>query len=147
MHRWRAEMMCAGTVLLALATAPIPAAGQTAAYDGPRTHDDKPDLNGVWQAFTTASWDIEDHNAEKGVPAGQGIVKGGGLPYQPWAAAQKLENYEHRMERDALHSCYLPRRAAHHVHAVPVRGYADSNDDRDGLRVHTCHPAHLHGWE
>ena len=108
MHPWRMGLVCAVAVLLALTLGLAPATGQAPTYDGPRTHDDKPDLNGVWQAFTTASWNIEDHNAEKGVPAGQGIVRDGPLPYQPWAAAQKQENYEHRMDRDPLHNCYLP---------------------------------------
>ena len=108
MHAWRAELVCVVAVLLALASGPIRVTAQAPAYEGPRTHDGKPDLNGVWQALTTASWDIEDHNAAKGMPAGQGIVKGGPLPYQPWAAAQKQENHEHGMERDPLHNCYLP---------------------------------------
>lgn len=85
-----------------------PLAGQAPTYDGPRTHDGKPDLNGVWQAFTTASWDLEDHNAEKGVPAGQSIVVDGPIPYRPEAAIRRQENYEHRMERDPLLNCYLP---------------------------------------
>ena len=74
----------------------------------PRTPEGHPDLNGVWQAFTTASWNILDHNAQKGVPAGQGIVEGNEIPYQPWAAEQQQANYENRMELDALHNCYLP---------------------------------------
>src|SRR5512144_99835 len=59
-----------------------------------RTPDGKPDLNGVWQALTTASWDILDHNAEEGVPGGQGIVEGNDIPYQSWAAARRKEHYE-----------------------------------------------------
>jgi hypothetical protein len=54
-----------------------------------------PDLNGVYQAFTTANWDILTHAAEAGpvpslavwfaIPAGLGIVEGNEIPYQPWA--------------------------------------------------------------
>ena len=38
----------------------------SAGYKAPRTADGKPDLNGVWQQFTTAEWDIQDHAAAKG---------------------------------------------------------------------------------
>ena len=76
--------------------------------DIPRTPEGHPDFNGVWQAFTTASWNILDHNAQKGVPAGQGIVAGNEIPYQDWAAEQQKENYENRMVLDPIHNCYLP---------------------------------------
>jgi hypothetical protein len=67
-----------------------------------------PDLNGVWQALTTASWDLEDHNARMGVPAGQSVVEGGTIPYQPWAAKKKQENYANREKLDPVNKCYLP---------------------------------------
>lgn len=43
-----------------------------------------------------------------GVPAGQGVVTGDEIPYQPWAAAQKQENAEHWLERDPEIKCFLP---------------------------------------
>jgi hypothetical protein len=36
------------------------------------TASGEPDLSGIWQAFTTASWNLEDHNAQKGEPGGAG---------------------------------------------------------------------------
>ena len=66
------------------------ATGET--YTAPRTHFDQPDLQGIWQALNTAVWDIEDHSGRLGVPAGQGVVVGGDIPYQPWAAEQRAEN-------------------------------------------------------
>ena len=81
---------------------------QTSMGEFPRTADGTPDLSGVWQAFTTAAWDLQDHNAEKGVPGGQGVVEGGEIPYQPWAATQKAENFENRMTADPLSNCYMP---------------------------------------
>ncbi len=36
-----------------------------AAYKAPRL-DGHPDLNGIWQAFTTANIDLEDHEAQSG---------------------------------------------------------------------------------
>jgi hypothetical protein len=43
-----------------------------------------------------------------GVPAGEGVVEGGEIPYQPWAAAQKKENLEHWLERDPEIKCFMP---------------------------------------
>src|SRR6478672_2079515 len=65
-----------------------------------RTADGKPDLSGIWQVMNTANWNIEDHNAEKGVPAGQGVVEGNELPYTPAGAAKRKSNYENRATAD-----------------------------------------------
>ena len=61
----------------------------SASYDGPRTQDGRPDLNGIWQVLSTAAWDLRAHNARDGIPAGLSVVEGGEIPYQPWAAAQQ----------------------------------------------------------
>ena len=74
----------------------------------PRTPDGKPDLSGSWQVMNTASWDIQDHSAQNGVPAGQGVVEGNDIPYQPSAAAKKKENFANRTTADPLTKCYLP---------------------------------------
>ncbi len=70
--------------------------------------DGKPDLHGVWEVVNTAAWDIQDHAAQKGVPAGQGVVEGDEIPYQPWAAAKRHENYLTRTTADPEKACYLP---------------------------------------
>jgi hypothetical protein len=93
--------MCGGVQLSA-------AQGPAAPAAGPRTADGRPDLSGIWQAFSTAAWDIQDHQAQEGVPAGQGVVEGNEIPYQPWAAARKLENYKNRATADPERQCYLP---------------------------------------
>jgi hypothetical protein len=49
---------------------PAPVARTASAYSGPRTPDRKPDLNGIWQVFGSAHWDLEAHSASEGVPAG-----------------------------------------------------------------------------
>ena len=103
------SMIAAAMVSLA----PGPAAGQASpaggqAYTPPRTLDGKPDLQGIWQVLNTAAWDVQDHAARKGVPAGQGVVEGNDIPYQPWAAAKKKENFDSRATADPDAKCYLP---------------------------------------
>jgi hypothetical protein len=77
-------------------------------YNGPRTPDRKPDLNGIWQVFGTARWNIEAHSASEGVPAGLSVVEGGTIPYQPWALAKRSENFKNRLMADPLRKCYMP---------------------------------------
>jgi hypothetical protein len=43
-----------------------------------------------------------------GVPAGEGVVEGNEIPYQPWALAQKKENAERWLERDPEIKCFMP---------------------------------------
>jgi hypothetical protein len=43
-----------------------------------------------------------------GVPAGEGVVEGNEIPYQPWAAARKKENAERWLERDPEIKCFMP---------------------------------------
>ena len=74
----------------------------------PRTADGKPDLSGVWQVLNTAAWDIQDHQAALGVPAGQGVVEGNVIPYQPWALVRKQENFKNRRTADPETKCFLP---------------------------------------
>src|SRR5688500_12285593 len=43
-----------------------------------------------------------------GVPAGEGVVVGGEIPYQPWAAAKKQENAKDWLARDPEIKCFMP---------------------------------------
>jgi len=74
----------------------------------PRSADGKPDLSGIWQALNTAAWNLEAHHASKGVPAGLSVVVGAPIPYQPWAAAKRKENFENRLTADPEAKCLLP---------------------------------------
>jgi hypothetical protein len=74
----------------------------------PRTADGKPDLQGIWQARNRASYDLEDHVARHGMPAGKGVVQGGPIPYQEWAATRKAEYAASRVTADPLANCYMP---------------------------------------
>lgn len=100
-------------------------------YEAPRLiGTEHPDLNGIWQAVNSANYDIEPHAAAASpfpallgaigaVHPGQGVVEGGTIPYQPWAAAKKRENFEKRLAAPTTHElnettgdpeakCYLP---------------------------------------
>src|SRR5437879_4006839 len=85
---------------------PVQRAGATRAL--PRTADGKPDFQGIWQVRGKAVYDLQDHAASQGIPAGSGIVEGGEIPYQPWAAAKKLENFTKRQTADPVGKCYFP---------------------------------------
>jgi hypothetical protein len=95
----------------------------------------RPDLNGVWQVMNNAGWDIEPHAARAAlamrpgpfvpvpakdvlalgaigaVPAGNGIVEGGAIPYKPDALKQRDENRKNYLslsDGDPEIRCYLP---------------------------------------
>src|SRR5262245_31594354 len=108
---------------------------QTPAQGGgiPRTADGKPDFSGIWQANNGANWDLLAHPtrpmvAQPGVyadvpvlaapvlalgtlgwvPPDVGVVEGNQIPYQPWAAQRKKENFENWLDRDPELQCFLP---------------------------------------
>jgi len=87
----------------------IPAQAQPAGANLPRAAEGKPNFNGIWQALNTASWDIQDHTGQLGVPPGQGVVEGNEVPYQPQALAKKQENFAKRLTADPTEAnCFLP---------------------------------------
>jgi hypothetical protein len=84
----------------------------------PRTADQKPDFNGIWQAIGSAHWNIEPHAADfsplvelgaiGAIPAGLGIVEGGSIPYTPEARAKQQENRADWLALDPVVKCYMP---------------------------------------
>jgi hypothetical protein len=74
----------------------------------PRTADGRPNLDGIWQVRNRASSDLRDHLSRYMMPAGMSVVEGGEIPYQPWAAAKKSENFANRANADPLAKCYMP---------------------------------------
>jgi hypothetical protein len=74
----------------------------------PRTADGKPNIQGIWQVRNRASFDLQDHAARHGMPAGGGVVEGDEIPYQSWASARKQQNYGNRETADPLSKCYMP---------------------------------------
>jgi hypothetical protein len=61
--------------VIRLAIAMSPALSQQ--YRAPRAANGQPDLQGIWQAETTASYDIPAHAASLGISLGAGVVLGG----------------------------------------------------------------------
>jgi hypothetical protein len=76
-------------------------------YAVPRTAYGQPDLQGVWQAMNTAVWDVQDHAASLGVPAGEDVVVGGEIPYRPGAAEQREANFHSRLTDDPEANCKM----------------------------------------
>jgi hypothetical protein len=102
-----AAVLCLGSLsLLHAAGGPQATASQSAGVR--RTADGKPDFSGIWQAMNSAAWNIQDHVAEKGVPAGRGIVEGNDIPYRPEALLKKQENFKNRETADPETKCWLP---------------------------------------
>jgi hypothetical protein len=101
----------AAMAVSSLALIPIAAqapAATASGYRGSRTPDGKPNLNGIWQTFSTAHWNLEAHTADDGIPAGQSVVEGNDIPYQPAALAQRRANFEKGRASDPLAKCHLP---------------------------------------
>jgi hypothetical protein len=103
-----ARTILAGAALIAIASSPNHLQAQDiTASKIPRTADGKPDFSGYWQVLNSANWNIQDHRAERGIPAGRGIVVGDELPYQPWALAKRDENYTNRETADPQNKSFL----------------------------------------
>ncbi|MEX1197731.1 MAG: hypothetical protein WEB57_07720 [Pseudohongiellaceae bacterium] len=98
----------------------------------PRTPDGKPDFNGIWQAMANANVNLEPAppkaahalvpgdfvpvpapevvalGAVGAVPASQGVVVGGEIPYKEGARERQVENRENWLSRDPEIKCYMP---------------------------------------
>ncbi len=106
MHKYAVSTIGALTLASALYAAPAHATSPRSPL--PRTADGKPNFEGIWQASTTAGEDLEDHAASLNMLAGRSVVVGGVIPYQPWAAQKKAENFRTRLTADPVSKCYLP---------------------------------------
>jgi hypothetical protein len=107
MTKMKRRAQAAVTAVL-LAGAVSLTAQQAPAYRAPRTPDNQPDLQGVWQVLNSAEFDLLDHGASLGVPPGRSVVEGNEIPYQPAARAQKEKNFASRATADPAAKCYYP---------------------------------------
>ena len=134
--------LVAATVILALLVSWPVATGQSRTGTIPRLGG-KPDMNGIWQAINTANWDIQAHSAKAALAMRPGPVAGAG---QRSAGVRRRRIGAGglrggRRRRDPVHArgaeeeagepgeladarsgdqVLPPRRAARHLHAVPV---------------------------
>lgn len=107
----------AATLVVSLGAVGTRVEAQGLLAEFPRTSEGGPDLSGVWQAMNTAHWDVEPHmadypvllelGAQFAIPPGQGVVRGGEIPYLPEARAQKEANFENRLGNDPEAKCYM----------------------------------------
>jgi hypothetical protein len=73
--------------------------------------DSRRDLQGIWEARSMAAASLEAHSADAGIRAGESAIvdpADGRIPYQPWAAAKRAENFANRAASDPVNKCYLP---------------------------------------
>ena len=103
----------------AVGLAALLVAAGAGAQERPARILDKPNLNGIWQAVGTAHWNLEPHSAEAldefwqlgaiaAIPAGQGVVEGGEIPYLPEARERRDANRAAWPEADPEAKCFLP---------------------------------------
>ena len=109
MKRWsHGSSIAFATFAIVAFTCALVDAQTSSTYTPPKTRDGQPDLQGIWQVLNTAQWDIQDHGASLGVPAGHGVVEGNDLPYTPQALAKKQQNAKNREALDPINKCFLP---------------------------------------
>jgi hypothetical protein len=113
-----AVVSAAAAAYLFVSVLPVTGQAQAPAYKAPRTKDGKADLNGIWQAMSTANWDLRAHAAAQGpvlslgaefsIPPGPGVIDGDGtIPYLPAAAEQQKKNFANRLTLDPEVKCYM----------------------------------------
>ncbi len=105
----------------------------------PATIGGHPNLNGIWQAFNTAYWNLEAHSAEAldsfwqmgaiaAIPAGKSVVRGGTIPYLPQALEQRKKNRANWPSADPEARCYMlgvPRVTYHNMPFQIFQGTGD----------------------
>jgi hypothetical protein len=115
-YRLGPSVPAAAALALGLATGPVTVAAQS---QRPERIDGHPNLNGIWQAASTAHWNLEAHSAASiedfwelgslaSIPAGRSVVVGETIPYRPEALPKRDENRAGWPKSDPEASCYLP---------------------------------------
>jgi hypothetical protein len=92
----------AGLVLVSMLIPAAPAPAKSAS---------KRDLQGIWEARSTAESGLEAHSADAGIRAGDTVIvdpPDGKIPYKSEALAMRAENFKNRATADPVSKCYLP---------------------------------------
>ena len=103
----------------AAAPAAPAAQGRGTAAARPARIAGRPNFNGIWQAINTAYWNLEDHSATDlkqfwqlgaiaAIPAGQSVVEGGTIPYNPAGLKKRQELMAGWPKSDPEAKCYMP---------------------------------------
>lgn len=112
----------AAIVLASVSTTAVAQNNRNTAQSAPATIGKDPNINGVWQAITTANYNLEPHSAaanplpkadrELGaigaIPPGLGVVEGGRIPYKPEAMERLNHHRANLIKHDPEAACYLP---------------------------------------
>lgn len=107
----------AGFLAIAIATLALQVSAQQ--RERPERINGHPNLNGIWQAMSSAHWNLEAHSAEAlddfwqlgslaSIPAGRSVVVSGTIPYLPDGLAKRDENRAGWPKSDPEAACYLP---------------------------------------
>jgi hypothetical protein len=73
--------------------------------------DSRRDLQGIWEAHSTAAAGLEAHGADEGIRAGDTVIvdpPDGKIPYTQEARAKRAANFKDRAAADPVNKCYLP---------------------------------------
>jgi hypothetical protein len=111
---WIVLLMSVGVLSVAVMPVVAPVAAQTgaqAAFRAPRTPFGQPNMMGIWQAMSSAHFDLEPHGASFGVPAGVGVVvdpPDGKIPYNAAGLAKRAANLRNRATEDPAGKCFKP---------------------------------------
>lgn len=127
----------AAAALIALGSVPAQADNHAAVEQ----IDGKPNLNGVWQAMTTANWNLEPHSAASNpvadrllgaigaIPAGLGVIDGNEIPYLPEAMERLASHRANVIYHDPEAACYLPGIPRATYMSFPFQIIQGNNDD------------------
>lgn len=130
------------TAAIVALTAVLAAAAAANAQDAarPARIDGRPNLNGIWKALNTANWNLEAHSAEAleefwqlgamgAIPAGQGVIRGGGpIPYLPDALAERDRNRANWPAEDPEANCYMLGIPRYSYHEIPFQIFQGNGD-------------------
>ncbi len=127
-------------------------ASHTARHDKqqtlPRTAGGKPDLQGYLGRHPgSAGADLRDHRREPGTCRPDvRWWRVAAIPYQAWAAARRLRDYQHRQTEDPYEKCWLPGVPRVMTMDYPFQIFPDVEDGDDGFEWELEYRADLHRW-